>query len=122
MDERSVETVTWINVVPLNLREKIARWWVEDVVQQQTYRSPRQRETEFQSYIAVDMIDQLASDGLRVALHRQQQEKQEDPAWVTFPRATPEGDAYFGSISIPRRPLGLRFTERGIEDTADENH
>ena len=123
MTEHVGETVTWINVVPLNMREKIARWWVEDVRQQHTYVSPRRHETDFQSFIAVDMIDTLASEGLRAALKAQQAEKAEDPAWMTFPRATPDGSEYFGSISIPRRRLGVRFTENGIvEDPTDENH
>lgn len=117
------ETVTWINVIPLNRREKIARWWVEDVRQQHTYTSKRQREQELQTFLGADLIDGLACDGLRQALLVQKREREQGSGSITFPRATPDGSAYFGSVGIPSRPLNVRFTSHGIEPTLDnENH
>jgi len=112
--ENSAETVTWINVIPLNRREKIARWWIESVRQQQTHTSRRQRERPFQTRIPVDSIDDIACDGLSAALHRQRQQVLEDDNHITLPRANPDGTQFFGSVTIPRRSLGVTFTEQGI--------
>lgn len=117
-----VESVSWINVVPLNRREKIARWWVEEVRQQHTYTSKRSREQEFMTHIGIDEIDALACDSLKEALWHQKQEREAAASFVSFPRATPDGSAYFGSIGIPSRPFGVTFTERGLMSHDDENH
>lgn len=125
MPEKSsptVETVSWINHVPLNRREKIARWWIEDVRQQHTYTSKRQREQEFTTNVPVDMIDQLACEGLKAALLRQKNNLDEDSKIFTYPRATPDGSLYFGSVTVPRRPLRVSFTSEGIVSDIDENN
>lgn len=115
------ESVTWINVISLNRREKIARWWIENVRKQQTYSSPRQREQAFQTQISVVDIDNLASDGLKAALHKQRQEHEMGASFVSFPRATPDGSQYFGSILIPRKPLNVTFTEQEVEPISNED-
>jgi len=118
------ETLSWINVVPLNRREKLARWWVEDIRQRQTYSSARQRDLEFMTSIPVTDVGLLASGALREALIRQKSEKETGARAITFPRATPDGSEYFGAVAIPSRPLNVRFTTHGIEefDEPDENN
>lgn len=102
-EKREIENVSWINVVPLNVREKIGRWWVDSVRQQHTYTSQRQREQPFQTSIPVASIDQLASEGLKAALLRQKRGIEEDSSIFTLPRATPDGSVYFGSVTVRRR-------------------
>ena len=122
MSEREASSVSWINVVPLNRRERLARWWQEDVRQGSTYSSKRQREQEFMSSIPVSSIEGIACDGLKRALENQRRDIEEGGQFVTFPRATPDGSQYFGSIGIPSRPLGVRFTEQGLVELSDEDH
>lgn len=122
MSEREVTSVSWINVTPHNRREKLARWWQEDVRQGSTYTSERQRNEEFQTVIPVDGIARLACEGLKRALYDQKRDIEEMTDTITFPRATPDGELYFGSIAISSRPLGARITERGIVPIPDENH
>lgn len=122
MPEREVTSVSWINVTPHNRREKLARWWQEDVRQGSTYTSERQRNEEFQTVIPVDGIERLACEGLKRALYDQKRDIEETADTITFPRATPDGEQYFGSIGISSRPLGVRITERGIVPIPDENH
>jgi hypothetical protein len=117
MTEREVQTVSWINVVPHNRREKIARWWVESVRRQGTYTSRRSHEADFQTHVSVDQIDQLASDGLKKVPFKQKQQLETDGSWLILPCATADGEQYFGSVSIPTRPLNVRFTEQGIIPT-----
>lgn len=116
MGVQSVETVQWLNKVPLNRREKIARWWIENVRQQQTFISKRQQEQEFATTISADAIDQVANDGLRKALINQKNCIEEDEGFYIIPRATPDGSKYFGSVAVPRRRLGVRFTVDGLEE------
>ena len=122
MSEREVTTVTWINVTPHNRREKLARWWQEDVRQASTYTSERQRNEEFQTVIPVDGIAHLSCEGLRRALQEQKRDIEEEAETITFPRATPDGKQYFGSIGIPSKPIGERFTESGAVPISDENY
>ncbi|HEY0965186.1 MAG TPA: hypothetical protein VGE13_01775 [Candidatus Saccharimonadales bacterium] len=116
------ETVSWINVIPLNRREKIARWWVESVRQQRTYNSKRQSKQEFMTHIGLDEVNSLACDALREALLRQKQDREMRAGSVTFPRATPDGSTYLGSVTIPSRPLMVTFTERGVAEATDEDY
>lgn len=124
-ENHEVQTAHWINVVPLNRREKIARWWIEDVRQGSTYISRRSHETPFQTVVPVDAIDKLTSDGLRHALQRQVANVENDDSVITYPRATVDGSQYFGSVLISRRTLGVRFTTQGpidISGREDENN
>jgi hypothetical protein len=122
MSEKEVESVSWINVVPLNRREKLARWWQEEVRQGSSYASERQRKAEFQTVIPVHSIERLACDSLREALNKQRLDIETGSAIVTFPRATPNGSKYFGSIGISSEPLNIRFSENGIVPLDNENH
>lgn len=122
MPEREVTTVTWINVTPHNRRERLARWWQEDVRQGSTYTSERQRNEEFQTVIPVEGIEHLACEGLRRALREQKRDIEEAAGMITFPRATSDGERYFGSIGIPSRPIGERFTESGVVPIPDEDY
>lgn len=122
MSEADVGSVSWINVVPLNRREKLARWWQEDVCQGSSYASKRQRNAEFQTIIATGGIERLACDGLREALYKQRQDIETGSDFVTYPRATPDGSKYFGSIGIPSEPLNVRLGEKGIAPLHDDNY
>ena len=122
MPGEEVRSVSWINHVPLNRREKIARWWQEDIRQGSTYSSERQRSEEFTTSIPIESIEGLACDGLKKALQEQRHERETSTSMITFPRATPDGSQYFGSIAVPAKPLGVRFTEIGVVPVEDENH
>ncbi|HAC56157.1 TPA: hypothetical protein DCF80_01525 [Candidatus Saccharibacteria bacterium] len=122
MPERAVETVAWINVVPLNRREMLARWWQEDVCQGSTYISERQHEQDFMTVIPVESLEGVACGGLRQALTRQKHDIEQSARSITYPRATPDGTEYFGSIAIPSKPLNVRFTETGIVTMSHEDH
>lgn len=119
-ESQSIESVSWINKVPLNRREKIARWWIERVRQQRTYESKRQHEQEFETRIPVNSIDQLANDGLRKALTDQKMCIESDEGFFIIPRATPDGSEYFGSVAIPRKRLEVRFAAGGLEELGNE--
>lgn len=122
MSERETSSVSWINVIPLNRRERLARWWQEDIRQGSTYTSDRQRKAEFSTAIPVGDIESIACEGLKQALFEQKRSIEESARSITFPRATPDGTEYFGSIGIPSSPIGTRITRGGIEQIADEDY
>lgn len=74
------------------------------------------------SSIPVSSIESIACEGLRRSLIDQKRDIEEGDRFITYPRATPDGSQYFGSVGIPSKPLSVRFTEQGVVELPDEDH